>query len=144
MMRQVTHAGWVLVLAAAGMAGGCSRSVPWGWKVTSDPSGSCQVATPGDWQLGREFFLKVEKADPGPMAHGSQRLPPQGLALWGIDGADRQKVAPVPVGKRFQLRTSVVRGEAVCSVWRIKETVDFTDEERSTMTRVGKTLRWVR
>jgi hypothetical protein len=143
MKGQVAHSGLVLVLAAAALAGACARSVPSGWKLTSDPSGSCQVATPPDWQLERDFFLKIEKANAGPLARGPRRFPPQGFALWGIDGTERQKVSQFPAGKRFQLRKSVVRGDDVCSVWRIKEKAEFTTDERNTMIQVGNTLRWV-
>lgn len=147
MVHQITGMVLVLVIAvAAGMAGGCSRSseVPSGWKIATDPSGSCQVATPADWQSGRDFFLAQEKADTGPKGRGAQRLPPMGFALWGIDVHNREKVAQIPQGKRFQLRTALEHGESVCSVWRIKKSSDFTAEEKETMQKVGKTLKWVR
>ncbi len=144
-MHRVARAGLVLALtAAASLASGCSWSVPWTWKRTTDPSGSCQVATPRDWQLGREFFLQRDSAATGPVAHGPRRLPPHGFALWGIDPANQQQLAQLPTGKRFQIRTALVRGEAVCSVWRVKETADFTADEKSAMEEVGTTLRWVR
>ena len=147
MVQRVTCVVLVLVMAlAAGMAGGCSRNraVPKGWKLTTDSSGSCQVATPADWQPGRDFFLRQEKANTAPAELGSQRLPPTGLALWGIDMHDREKATQLPKGKRFQIRTSVVHGESVCSVWRIKESTDFTAEEKAMMQKDGQTLKGVR
>jgi hypothetical protein len=132
------------VTAAAGLAGGSSRQIPADWKLSADPSGSCQVATPADWQLGRDFFLERESADAGPTGRGPRRLPPRGFALWRVDGRDRATATRPPSGKRYQIRTSVVHEEAVCSVWRITGPTDFTAAEKNTMAQVGKTLRWVR
>jgi hypothetical protein len=73
----------------------------------------------------------------------SVQAPPSGLALWGIEGRDREKMSQLPEGKRFQIRCSLVRGDNVCSVRRIKGPDDFTAEEKNTMKQVGKTLRWV-
>lgn len=130
-----------LVVTVIVSAGGCSRRVPWGWTVSQDASGACEVATPAGWQMGREFFLKREKAESVKDRPG--RLPPRGLALWGIERGDHKQFPQVASGKRFQIRTSVVRGDGVCSVWQIKEAVSFTDTEKSTMKRIGKTLRWL-
>jgi hypothetical protein len=118
---------------------GPTLPAPNGWKSSKDPSGSCQVATPPDWQLGRDFFLEAEKTDPGPFLNKPGQFPPMGLALWGVD-----KVTQLPAGKRFQMRTSVVHGSVVCSVWQIKETTDFTDAEKSTLEQVGMTLQEVK
>jgi hypothetical protein len=90
--------------------------------------------------LGRDFFLKREKADVGPGASGSRRLPPTGLALWGIDPHDSENLPVLPQKMRFQMRISLVRGESVCSVWRIKQSSDFTAEEKNAIRSVGKTL----
>ena len=147
MVQRVTCMVLVLVMAlAAGIAGSCSRNraVPKGWKLTTDSSGSCQVATPADWQPGRDFFLKQEKANTTQTALGAERLPPTGFALWKIDMHDRKKATQMPKGKRFQIRTSVVHGESVCSLWRIKESTDFTAEEKAMMQKVGQTLKGVR
>ncbi len=93
------------------------------------------MATPPDWKLGRDFFLKAENIDPGPFEDKPGRFPPMGLALWeGDEGT------PVPEGHLFQIRTSRVLTEKVCSVWRIKAEVDFTDDEKSEMQQVGATL----
>jgi hypothetical protein len=114
-------------------------AIPDGWKLSKDPEGACQVAAPPDWQLGKDFFLKAEKTEPNLFASKSVHLPPMGLALWGID-----KDTQLPEGKRFQSRVSLVIGETVCSVWRIKASTDFTDAEKSEMQQVGKTLQGVR
>ena len=147
-MRRVVCAGAILIVAAVvSIIGGCSRSgstIPDGWKLTMDSSGSCQVATPEDWQIGRGFFLKVEPATTGPTGNGPRRLPPQGLALWGVDEANQHKLANMPAGKHFQMRASLAHGDAVCSAWRIKDSTDFTADEKSMLQQVGKTLRWVR
>jgi hypothetical protein len=50
----------------------------------------------------------------------------------------------MPEGHYFQVRTSRVIGEQVCSVWRIKADTDFTDGEKSQMEQVGTTLQMVR
>ena len=143
MIRRIALGGFVLaVIAAAGGTGGWSR--PWGWKVTRDASGACEVSTPAEWQLGREFFLKAEPASTDPRGTGPRRFPPRGLALWGMNEAGQQRSAQATAGKRFQMRTSLVRAGTVCSVWQIKETSDFTAAEKSVMEQVGKTLRWVR
>lgn len=112
---------------------------PQGWKLSKDASGVCQVSTPPDWLLGRDFYMKAESANPGPNPNKPGHYPPTGLALWQSD-----KSTPLPKGKWFQIRTSLVSGGQVCSVWRIKESVDFTTEEKSTMALVGKTLQEVR
>jgi hypothetical protein len=112
--------------------------IPTGWKLSKDPTGLCQVATPPDWQLGSDFFLASEKADPGPFENAPGQYPPRGLALWGISEG-----TPVPEGHQFQIRTSLVTVDSVCSVWRIKAEVDFTDAEKSEMEQVGKTLQEV-
>jgi hypothetical protein len=109
--------------------------IPEGWKLSKDASGTCQVATPTEWQLGSDFFLAVENADPGPFEEAPGQFPPMGLALWGGDES-----TPLPEGKHFQLRTSLVIGDQVCSVWRIKAEADFTDAEKSEMEQVGATL----
>lgn len=112
--------------------------IPDGWKVSKDPSGACQVATPPDWELGTDFFLAEEQADPGPFEGTPGAYPPSGLALWGVGTG-----TPMPVGHRFQIRTSLVSGDKVCSVWRIKENTDFTEAEKSQLQEVGKTLQAV-
>jgi hypothetical protein len=113
-------------------------TTPEGWKLSKDPSGTCQVATPPEWQLGSDFFLAVENADPGPFEEAPGQFPPMGLALWGGNES-----TPLPEGKHFQLRTALVIGGQVCSVWRIKTETDFTDAEKSEMEQVGKTLQEV-
>jgi len=118
-------------------------TIPSGWKVSRDPTGSFEVATPPDWQMGRDFFLQREKTEARKIGDMSVQAPPSGLAMWGIEGREREKMSQLPEGKRFQIRCSLVRGEAVCSVWRIKGPDDFTAEEKNTMKQVGKTLRWV-
>jgi len=143
-MRRVAG-GRLVLLATAAVAvfsGGCSSSgsgTPRGWKLVADPTGSCQATTPPDWQAGREFFLKKERAEIRQTARGKQAFPPRGFALW--EGG-----LPKPTGgaRRFQLRHAQVRGEEVCSVWRIKAGTNFTPEETALADQVGQTLRWVR
>lgn len=108
---------------------------PSGWKISKDSSGQCQVATPPDWQLGHDFFLAAQKPDPGPFEDKPGVFPPMGKALW--DGID------LPAGKHFQIRSSRVFDELVCSVWQIKADVDFTDVEKSELEQVGQTLQEV-
>ncbi len=112
--------------------------IPDGWKLSKDSTGMCQVATPPEWQLGTDFFLAAEKAEPGPFADAQGSYPPSGLALWGIGTG-----TPAPEGTRFQIRTSRVNDGQVCSVWRVKADTDFTDEEKSQMEQVGATLQQV-
>jgi|WetSurMetagenome_2_1015567.scaffolds.fasta_scaffold21297_4 hypothetical protein len=111
--------------------------IPDGWKVSTDASGKCQVAAPPDWKLGVDFYLEAEKSDPGPIENAPGEFPPSGLALWAGEGT------PMPVGHLFQVRTSRVIGEQVCSVWRVKKDADFTAEEKSQMEQVGATLQKV-
>jgi hypothetical protein len=96
------------------------------------------VATPPDWQLGSDFFLAAEKADPGPFESAPGSYPPSGPRLWGIGTG-----TPVPQGHRFQIRTSRVNDGQVCSVWRIKADSDFTEDEKSQLQQVGTTLQAV-
>jgi hypothetical protein len=112
--------------------------IPDGWKASQDASGKCQVSAPPEWKLGVDFFLEAEKSDPGPIENAPGEYPPSGLALWAGEGT------PMPVGHLFQVRSSRVIGEQVCSVWRIKKDVDFTAEEKSQMEQVGATLQMVR
>ncbi len=134
----------LLAMAAVGLfSGGCTwfgSGTPRGWHLATDPTGSCQVATPPDWRAGREFFLKKEPAEIRQTAQGKQAFPPRGFALW------ENGSLPKPAGdaRRFQLRHAQVRGEEVCSVWRIKVGASFTPEETSLADQVGQTLRWVR
>jgi hypothetical protein len=109
--------------------------IPDGWKLNTDASGACQVATPPDWQLGSDFFLALEEPDPGPFEDVPGQYPPSGLALWGAGEG-----TPLPEGRHFQIRTSRVIGEQVCSVWRIKADEDFTEAEKAEMEQVGATL----
>jgi hypothetical protein len=126
------------------MAGACSGSSGTDdWKVSKDSSGSCQVSTPPDWQLGRDFFLERESAVVGPIPSDSGLYPPRGLELWGVDGSDPVKTSPLPEGTRFQIRASLVHGDMVCSVWRVKESTDFSAEEQDTLKQVGNTLQAV-
>jgi hypothetical protein len=113
--------------------------IPDGWKVSTDASGKCQVAAPPEWQLGVDFFLEAEKTDLGPIENAPGEFPPSGLALWEVGEG-----TPMPEGHYFQVRTSRVIGEQVCSVWRIKADTDFTDGEKSQMEQVGTTLQMVR
>jgi len=99
------------------------------------------LPTPADWLIGREFFLKRENAET--LKNKPGRFPPRGLALWGIERRGDHEFPQVPPGKRFQIRTSVVQGDSVCSVWRIRETAKFTESEKGAMRQVGKTLRWM-
>ena len=112
--------------------------IPDGWKLSEDSSGTCQVATPPEWELEVDFFLAAEEPDPGPFEDMPGQYPPSGLALWGAGEG-----TPLPEGKHFQIRTSRVGNEQVCSVWRIKADVDFTDAEKSEMEQVGATLQEV-
>ena len=112
--------------------------IPDGWKLSKDSTGTCQVAAPPDWQLGTDYFLAVEKAEPGPFASAPGSFPPSDLALWGTGTG-----TPVPEGTRYQIRTSRVNDGQVCSVWRIKAETDFTDDEKSQMEQVGATLQQV-
>jgi hypothetical protein len=112
---------------------------PQGWVLSQDASGTCQVATPPGWQLGRDFFLAAEKTNPGHFVNRPGQFPPIGAALW-----TNNKETQPPDSKLFQIRTSLVNGERVCSVWRIKESTDFTAAEKSEMDQVGKTLQVVR
>jgi hypothetical protein len=109
-----------------------------GWKVSRDATGKCQAATPPDWQIGHDFFLEAESVNPGPFMSTPGQFPPMGLALWGSD-----KVTQMPEGNQFQIRTSLVSGDVVCSLWRIKEATDFTDAEKATLVQAGKTLQEV-
>ncbi len=113
-------------------------SVPQGWKASKDASGACQVTTPPNWQMGKDFFLAVEQAAPSPIANATGPFPPMGLGLWGGESGSQ-----LPQGQYFQIRTSLVIGDRVCSVWRIKESTEFTADEKSEMERVGKTLQEV-
>jgi hypothetical protein len=112
--------------------------IPEDWKVSTDASGACQVAAPPDWKLGVDFYLEAEKTDPGPIENAPGEFPPTGLELWGISEG-----TPMPEGHYFQVRTSRVIGEQVCSVWRVRADTDFTAEEKSQMEQVGITLRGV-
>ncbi len=136
----------VLATAALAVLGaGCSwfgsrSATPGGWKLVTDPTGSCEVATPPDWQLGREFFLKKEAAYTRDTGIGKQAYPPRGAALWDEGGAP---TAPGD-GRRFQLRYATVQRGDACSVWRIKAGTTFTPEETALVDQVGQTLRWVK
>jgi hypothetical protein len=113
-------------------------TIPVGWMVSKDSTGACQVATPPDWQLGVDFFIGADKADPGPIEDAPAQFPPSGLALWGA-----KDTSQLPEGHYFQIRTSKMDDGEVCSVWRIKADVDFTDEEKKFMEQVGETLQAV-
>jgi hypothetical protein len=112
--------------------------IPDGWVLSKDESGTCQVAAPPGWKLGTDFFLAAENIDPGPIESAPGEYPPMGLALWGVGEG-----TPAPEGHFFQIRTSRVVTEKVCSVWRIKADVDFTDAEKSELEQVGTTLQEV-
>jgi len=112
--------------------------IPDGWILSTDSTGACQVAAPPDWELGTDFFLALEEPDPGPFEDVPGQYPPSGPALWGAGEG-----SPLPEGHHFQIRTSRVIGEQVCSVWRIKADEDFTDDEKSEMEQVGATLQEV-
>lgn len=107
-------------------------AIPNGWTASTDSSGQCQVSAPPDWEPGRDFFLAAQKPDPGPFEDKPGVFPPMGQALW--DGIE------LPAGKHFQIRAARVFDEVVCSVWRIKADVDFTDAEKSELEQVGQTL----
>ena len=110
-------------------------AVPAGWKVSTDSTGTCRVSTPPDWQPGLDFFLESGKSDPGLLPDAPGHFPPRGQALWPAgEGASK------PQGLRFQIRSALVDGEHVCSVFRIQSSVDFTDSDKSRMAQVGATL----
>ncbi len=110
-------------------------TIPKDWKLTTDSTGKCRVATPPDWQMGADYFLEAEKAAPPPIEGMQGWFPPSGLALWGV-----KDTTELPPGRQFQIRTSLVNADRVCSVWRIKPETDFTTEETALMEQVGKTL----
>ncbi len=114
-------------------------TVPPGWKMSTDASGACQISTPPGWQLGQDFYFEAGKTDPGPIQSAPGHYPPLGAALWGNKSIDQ-----FPEGSQFQVRQSLVIGETVCSVWRVKKSADFTAAEKSEMEAVGKTLQGVR
>ncbi len=111
--------------------------IPEDWTLSTDPSGKCQVATPPDWQLGTDFFMESGQAA-HPMEGIQGSLPLSGLDLWGV-----QNITDLPMGHRFQIRTSLVIDDRVCSVWQIKADTDFTAEESALMEQVGQTLQEV-
>ncbi len=113
-------------------------TAPADWVVSKDPSGKCQVSAPPEWQLGTDFFLAAEAADPGPFASAPGSYPPSGLALWGIGTG-----TPIPAGHQVQIRQSLVLGDVVCSAWRVRSDGDFTDAERAELAQVGATLQGV-
>jgi hypothetical protein len=127
-------AGAAVVLAAG------PPPMPDGWTVHTDPTGSCRVATPGGWVAGRDFFLGRESAGRDVTWSSGAGRPSTGYALWGIDTSDRSQLAALPIGTRYQLRTTLMRGGLGCSVWRIKAGADFTAAEKAAMQRVGTTL----
>jgi len=112
---------------------------PSGWKLSKDASGTCQVYTLSGWQIGKDFFLEVENAETAPFAQATAVIPPLGDSLWGSSDSKS-----LPDGTQFQLRTSLVNGNKVCSVWRIKSGTDFSQAETSEMAQVGKTLQEVK
>jgi len=107
-------------------------TIPDGWKVSQDSTGACQVATPPDWQLGVDFFICVDKAEPGPFEDHPGKYPPMGEALW--------KDNPGLWGHYFQDRRTLMVGDLVCSVWRIQVDVEFSSEQQKELDQVGKTL----
>jgi hypothetical protein len=107
-------------------------TIPEGWKVSKDSTGTCQVATPPDWQLGVDFFIGADKTDPGPFEDHPGKYPPSGEALW--------KDNPGFQGNYYQDRRTLMAGDLVCSVWRIQPDVEFTSEQQKEMDQVGKTL----
>jgi hypothetical protein len=113
--------------------------IPNGWKLSTDPSGSCQVWTPSEWQLGSDFFLEAEATNPGSFPDRPGNYPPMGAAVWSAN-----QLTQIPADKLFQVRISLVRGENVCSVWRIRASNDFTADEKSEMDLVGTTLEVVK
>ena len=106
-----------------------------GWKQSRDASGACQVATPTDWQPGKDFFLAADKTDPGPFKDHPGSFPPSGAALW--------KDNPGLKGHYFQSRRTLTVGDLVCSVWRIQADTKFTDAQERELDEVGKTLQAV-
>ena len=85
-----------------------------------------------------DFFIGVDIADPGPFENAPGQYPPTGLALWGVDDSTQ-----LPEGHYFQIRASKVDDGQVCSVWRIKKDVDFSDEEKKFLEQVSDTLQAV-
>jgi hypothetical protein len=110
-------------------------AIPDGWKASQDATRQCQVATPPDWQLGRDFFLAADKTDPGPFTGHPGSYQPTGAALW--------KDNPGLSGHYFQSRRTLTVGDLVCSVWRIQADANFTDEQERELDEVGKTLQKV-
>jgi hypothetical protein len=110
-------------------------AVPDGWKLSKDSTGTCQVATPSDWELGSDFFLGADKTDPGPFSEHPGSSPPTGASLW--------KDNPGLDGHYFQSRRTLIVGDLVCSVWRIQADINFTDEQERELDQVGKTLQEV-
>jgi hypothetical protein len=121
--------------AASAVSTPTPAPIPDGWKLSKDASGACQVATPPDWQLGKDFFLAADKPDPGPFAGTPGAYPPMGEALW--------KDNPGLQGHYFQTRRTLMGGELICSVWRIQADTAFTDEQERELDEVGKTLQEV-
>jgi hypothetical protein len=129
--------GWALLVVAAVVVTGCSgstatKSATDGWTASKDPTGSCQVATPPDWQLGRDFHL--ERQSGAAVSSDAPGYLPAASDLWP---------SPQTAGNHYQLRTSLEHGDMICSVWRVKESVDFTADEKAVMDQVGETLQVV-
>jgi hypothetical protein len=118
------------VAACSGSPTSLAASAPPGWKVSHDASGTCEVSAPSAWVVGTDFHLEKAVATSAPAAGESGLRPP--LDVWP---------SAWPTGDWYQLRTSVVRGSTVCSVWRAKPAAIFTTEEKAEMDSVGKTLK---
>ena len=127
-------------LLPAGLNPSASTSnPPNGWKLSKDTTGACQVYTPSDWQLGKDFFLEEENAETAPFSQATAVVPPLDDSLW-----DSSDSTSLPDGTQFQLRTSLVNGNKVCSVWRIQSGSDFSLSDQNQMVQVGKTLQEVK
>jgi hypothetical protein len=103
--------------------------------VSIDSSELCQVAAPPGWELGHDFFLLAQEPDPDLFETRPGHFPLRGEVLW--------QDIPLPDGRLFQIRESLVLDELVCSVVRIRAEFDFTDAEKSELEQVGKTLQEV-
>ena len=111
------------------------------WQTVSNANGTCQVAAPPAWVQGRDFTLELGVARKIDLDSGILTAAGMG-ADWDIDDLPG---GPAPVfatpGTRYQLRSYRTDGDAVCSVWRIKEGTAFTDAEKALFRKVGNTLR---
>jgi hypothetical protein len=126
-----------LVSAHLSAQSASSIIIPDGWKLVKNAGCNCEAAVPGSWQEGRDFSFERAAA---------RKLVLQSGAVVKFAQTSIQKTARFQAKRaesisRYELRASVLEGDYVHSIYRVRNGSSFSADEKAAFSQISSTLR---